>query len=137
MSSKKEEQIGLQATSLVDVLFILLIFFLMVSQVRPSSIQVQLPQVEKNSPSPSSPPEKPPKVTVITLNKEGKLYLGNTASSLSELKYQLSELWRLEGKTSAITIRSDEEAPSGILVQLLNSLSEIGFTQIDIATQHP
>lgn len=130
---KKEEPVSFQTTSLVDVLFILLVFFIMVSQVKTSNVRVKLPEVQGNQSS--TPASKKNREITITLDQQSKLYLGSEVIETEQLKRQLAEIWRKEGKNTSVTIRTDDVAKSGRLVEVLHCVREVGFEQIDIATK--
>ncbi|MEK7486357.1 MAG: biopolymer transporter ExbD [Planctomycetota bacterium] len=131
---RKEEPVGMQMTSFVDVLFILLTFFIMVSQVKSSTVHVKLPEVQGNKSEAPSP--KSSRIVTITLDQGSKLYLGNDVIDLENLKRQLSEIWSTDGKNTSINIRADDISKSGMFVNILNCVQEVGFQQIEISTMN-
>lgn len=114
-----------ELTALVDVLFLLLVFFMLSSSfIRVSGTKVELPQTESLASWGVSK-------CVITIQADGKLYLNDQLTNIEGLK---SSLLSLEGRRySTVVIRADAHAYHKYLAQVLALVSEYGMSPL-IAT---
>ena len=79
---KKKYEIGLSTTTMVDVLFILLIFFVLVSTVKKDNIQINAAKVQKQVQQ--NMPNKAKQEYVLTIDKENKIYLNGKSVETEE-----------------------------------------------------
>jgi len=119
----ESSSMGITLAPLVDVVFLLLIFF-MVS----TTFQVQ-PGLEVNLPQSSSTTEVESEPWVITIRPEGNLYLDNEQISLSDLKETLGESDR------GVILKADRQVPHGAVVSVLDQVKEAGIGVVDISTR--
>lgn len=104
MGLKKRSKVSAEfsMSSLTDIIFLLLIFFMLTSNlVAPNAINMKLPG---NSTS-SSPPSND-KITEVRISEKGNFYIDNSKSSKSKLR---SKMKSLRGKT--VIISPHKEAP--------------------------
>jgi biopolymer transport protein ExbD len=86
-------------TPIVDVLFLLLIFFMLSSSfVQVSGVKVELPEIASSS-------TKGVKKFVITIDKNSKIWFNDQPQTIQSLKEEL-----LKVKTNTIVIRADKNA---------------------------
>lgn len=110
---------------LVNVLFLLLVFFLLSSSwVVPSSVTVKLPQgvtsetiQEEN--------------LVIILTAEDVLYLDDKVATMKTLR---QELKKKENKDRLILLKASQRASLGRVVDIWNLCRELKIEKINIAT---
>ncbi len=114
--------------SLTDIVMLLLIFFLLASSfLLQPGIKIKLPkakivesEAEKN--------------IILTLTKEGRIYLNYEAISWDELPTRLYQMI-LKLPNSIIIIMADEEVPLNVAVTLLDIAKAAGGEKFFIATQ--
>ena len=81
----KREALTLDLTPLIDVVFILLIFFMLTSSsVMPNALNLKLPGRSSGS---STNPSKPARIDV---SRSGTYYLNNSKTSFSNLEKKMS-----------------------------------------------
>ena len=135
------QQIGLQTTVMVDVLFILLIFFIVVSRIRDTNLQVDLPSVQKQKKHPTQRQQRGTAGLVLSIDKQGGLHLdGRELGGLSGLRKTLrGQSARTAPGQTPVVLRTDKQAPSGVTVQVVHLLAELGFAKIqfDVLTAQP
>ena len=122
---KKKIELAVNLTPLIDCVFLLLIFFLLTSWLtEPRAIEIELPQ--------SAYAEKiNEKNLIITLTKEGKIFLGKKQVRLNELCSALrSQL--IEQKSSRAVLRADKETSLGLLFQVMDEIKKAGISAVDI-----
>jgi len=113
---------------LVDVVFLLLLFFLLSSPfVLQSGFGVVLPSSEV--PSASSFQE-----LVVTMTRDKLLFFNNQAVTWDKFAATLPALVRQNPRAELI-IKADKQAPHGAVVELMNLALQSGITVVNIATR--
>ena len=126
---KRDEDppVSLNNTSMTDVIFIFLIFFISLSQIRTSSVDVKLPSVA----SKSEPRRESGKPVVIEVSKEDGIYVDGLKVEPADLPGRVAALRASEGEEPRVRIRSDEESRSGRLVAVIAALADAGLTKVE------
>jgi biopolymer transport protein TolR len=119
----------INVTPLVDVILVLLIIFMITAPLLLSGIQVQIPASQAGS-----LPAQPAQPLVISINKEGQIYMDQQALPLLELKRRLPA-WLAARKGQAVYLRADEGVPYGSVVRVLDVLDEAGAEAIGLVTR--
>lgn len=115
---------GITLAPLVDVVFLLLIFF-MVS----TTFQVQ-PGLEVNLPHSSTTTEVQSEPWIITIKSNGNLYLDNEQVSLADLKEQI-----VDTQQRGVILKADRQVPHGAVVSVLDQVKQAGISVVDISTR--
>jgi len=125
-SSQQEFRIDL--TSLIDVVFLLIIFFMVTTtfQAR-SGISVNLPESSTDMPTEEF------KRVVISLREDGNMYFRDTEVSQEALAEQLKAAAAANPKTLVI-IRADKHVAHGRVVSVMDAARSAGLTRLGIAT---
>ncbi|MFL6617822.1 MAG: ExbD/TolR family protein [Povalibacter sp.] len=128
----QSEEPELNLTSLIDVVLLLLIFFMVSTTfVDESRIEIQLPQASTQAPpqTKSSPIE-----ISVTASGEyrvnGKTLLNNSPTTLSAAVSKLAG----EARDNAITIRADARTTHQSVVTAMDVVGRLGFRAINMAT---
>jgi len=126
--SEEEAVIGL--TPLIDVIFLLLIFFMVTTTIiKPSKrLDIQLPEAKAASAKTKSIPVR------IELKRSGELYLNGKRINLKTLETRLRELGKEGGKKTAI-VRADRRLDYGRVVRILGICRASGYSDIGIAVK--
>ncbi len=124
-----DEEVGISLTSLIDVIFLLLIFFMVTTTlIDPSKrLDIQLPEARAASPEAKSIP------VTIEMGERGEILLNGEKVSLGALEARLGVMGR-EGKKTAI-VRADRRLDYGRVVQVLGICRASGFRDIGIAVR--
>eukprot|EP01030_Chromulinospumella_sphaerica_P017181 gene17181-17004_t len=124
----------INVTPFVDVMLVLLIIFMVAAPMATVSIPVDLPI--------ANPPEKaqPPKLTIISLQKDGAVYIGDTPTSLAALPSALPASMRANGipglpQAQRIVVRADAEVKYEKFMGVVNALQDGGFHKIDLMAE--
>lgn len=112
-------------TSLIDVLFVLLIALMIsASSVARSSIKISLPKAETS--------EKAQEAEVdILITPRGEVYVGKTIVPLAELQSHLSHIAK-DKNTSKVVIRSDGDTDYGIVMQVMDQSRIAGLVSVSL-----
>lgn len=115
-------------TSLIDVMFILLIFLMVTTTFRKHvGIDVSLPSAEH-----ASQQEVPSHEIVVT--KEGHFFLGDRPVDAEELRSALGDLLKAQPDASLV-LRADEQADFGAVVRAIDIARAIGGSRLVIPTR--
>jgi biopolymer transport protein ExbD len=117
----------INVTSLVDVMFNLLLFFVLSTTFsQTTGLSIDLPSAQAPDVVVS------PKDTVISLTRDGVLLVEDRAISDSELD-ELLTAWA-DDPTRTIVLRADTEVPHGRVVAVLDRARTKGIRTLSIAT---
>lgn len=119
----------INVTPLVDVMLVLLIVFMVAAPLLTAGVPIDLPNSDAK---PISDEENKP--IEITLDKDGKLFIGETPVERSKLIGLLSAM--TEGQTDRrIYIRGDQSLEYGGIMELLGAVSGAGFTKVALISE--
>lgn len=123
----------LPLAGMVDVLFLLLIFFMTASVFRDSelSMDVSLPQSETATSAVG-----PGTQIIITVDGENRVFLGEREIPMDGLRGVLLDLVAVAPNDSVV-VRADQESNTGIAVRVMDIAQQAGLTQVSIATIRP
>ena len=115
-------------TPLIDVMLVLLVIFIITAPLLAGHIALNLPKV--NTPA----AQQAPKSLSVSVQKDGKLYLGDQATSLAALKLRFATAAKLRPDTE-LRIRADAAAPYGDVAQVMGAAQGEGLNRIGLITQ--
>jgi biopolymer transport protein ExbD/biopolymer transport protein TolR len=128
---KKRETPRVDLTSMVDVVFLLLIFFMI------STTFVEAPGITVKLPESSSQQRKQESKEIkVYVSREGVISLGKEQIGQEELRRRLRAYGDRAGGMTFLLL-ADEEAMHGKVVALMDMAKEAGFEKLAIATEYP
>lgn len=126
---KPSEEPRIDLTPMVDVVFLLLIFFMISTTfVESPGISIKLPE------SSSQKIDREPKEIKIYLSKEGDIYHSDQKISLSDYKTLLAK-HQSEAENTTVLLLADQESRHGKVVTLMDFARDAGFVKLAIATE--
>ncbi len=122
----------LALTSMLDVIFLLLCFFVTVSVYSQweSEISIQLPSAET-----SEEPNRLPGEVIVNVTDSGNVRLNGMSVDLGDLKNRLSKLSKIYPDQSVI-IRADKSARYEHLVKVIDTCRKAGVWNFSLATSN-
>ena len=126
-----EDEPEVNLTPLIDVVFLLLIFFMVSTTFEHQSrIQIELPEAT------ASPDEIEEEAIEIIIDAQGRYFIGEEQVVNTELKTLKSAIGKAVGDrgTVPVTIRADASTPHQAVITALDATSQLGLTQISLAT---
>lgn len=125
---KKSPEINLEITPLVDVIFLLLIFFVLSTQfIDLKSMSIDLPSIDKKTMS-----NLPENRVKIEISKEGDVLINNIILDTFSLKSLNKELRSISPEIKTAIISADSDTKYQYLVTIMESLNRNGFENIQI-----
>ncbi|MEM1108899.1 MAG: biopolymer transporter ExbD [Planctomycetota bacterium] len=123
----------LPLAGMVDVLFLLLIFFMTASVFRDAelSMDVSLPTSETAS-SAVGPQDQ----VIVTVSPTNEIFLGERQVSADELPALLAQLKSVTAIDSLV-VRADQQADWGIGVRIMDVAQQVGLQNVQAATIRP
>lgn len=121
-------------TPLIDVVFLLLIFFVLTTRLPEHQLEINLPQLANpSSTNTISPPEK---LLVINIFADQRLSLDNLPlENLTQLKQQLTfaqQQAATRQQTLSVKLRAEATAQHQQLVEVLELLQELELNQVQL-----
>ena len=131
---KRREDVNLEMTPLIDVVFLLLIFFLITttfSKSQEAHIPINLPTAVTGEKATSG--EK----VVLFITEDGTVELkGDEPLRGETIEEQLSDLHQRKPESSVV-LKGDENASHGKVIEVLDRIKETGFKKVDLVISRP
>ena len=109
--------------ALNDILFILLLFFLIVSTLaNPNVIKVSNPK--------SASDTKAKQTVVVTIDKEQHLFIGASPVTIEALPLELKTFLSKETEKPSVVINGDSVAKLGVTIQVIQIIKSLGATPV-------
>lgn len=132
LQSKRAEDPELNLTSLIDVVLLLVIFFMVSTTfVQEGRLKVDLP--EAGATAAAGPRERP---IVVTITAQGSYRIDERplVNNLAETLHAGLRQVAGESRARPVTIRADARATHQSVVTAMDVAARLGFTQVNIAT---
>ncbi len=128
-SDPDEPEVNL--TPLIDVVFLLLIFFMVSTTFEHQSrIQIELPEATAEATRPED------ESLEIIIDAQGRFFIGEEQVVNTELNTLKGAISKSVGEREAIPviIRADAKTPHQAVITALDATSQLGLTRISLAT---
>ena len=128
-SKEAEEEPSLTLTSLIDVIFLLLIFFMVTTTlIDPTKkLDLKLPEAKAASQETKTP-------ATIEMDAKGRMTLNGENVTFDNLESRLTVMAEKETKKTAV-VRADKDLDYGDVVRVLGICRASGFNDINIAVK--
>lgn len=118
----------LNITNLVDVVFALLIIFMITAPMMKQGVQVDLPNADAEN------VENNIEMIQVTVNKESEIYLNEELVSLNRFRKSFEEVF-MGNKEVPVFISADSEVPYGIVVRIISEVQNSGAEKLGFLTE--
>lgn len=128
---KEEEDYSLQLTSLIDVVFLLLIFFMVSTTFVDFTrrLDIQLPESKKSN----EIFEK--KAILIEIGLEKKIYMNGKLVEIQSVESAIRAKVKEKIKSTTVTIKADKRIDYGFVVKILGKVFNLGIRDIAVAVK--
>lgn len=125
---RKRRKVTINITSLIDVVFLLLIFFMV------STTFIDQPGISLDLPNAQSTVEAEPDEVILTISPDGNLYLDGKQILLKQLKAALENKFD-QHPNKTLILKADKDVSHGIVVQVMDTAKIVGIEKLVVATK--
>jgi biopolymer transport protein ExbD len=132
LRTRESEEPVVDLTSLIDVVFLLLIFFMVSTNFeRQAVLKVDLPEASE-----VQPPEEMPERLELVIDPEGRMYLNDQQLIDDRRQTILAAFEQVAGdnRDLPLLLRADRLTPHHYVVTVMDVAAELGFANLSIAT---
>jgi biopolymer transport protein ExbD len=125
--------LAVDMTPMIDIVFLLIIFFMTVSQVsKVNKERLELPKLEGSE-------DQQPMVMTINVDADGEISMSGEKRSLSQLVSLVGKERRRLKDVSLLTIvlRADQSADSSVVNSIVSRLAEMQIKKLRVAVVSP
>jgi len=126
--TKTQHRITINITSLIDVLFLLLIFFIV------SSTFLEQPGMKLKLPKTSGEKALQMKGYTLFITSDGAMFLNEKEISLKKLPDRLKAIAQ-DAKDKGLILKADENTRYGLVVEVMDIAKQSGITKLIVATR--
>jgi biopolymer transport protein TolR len=131
MARRSGERMGLNAeinvVSLIDVMMLLMVIFMITAPIMQGGVDVALPKADAR-------PLEPKSGLVVTVNREGAIFVDETRLTLAEFRASFKALATQRGK-AGVYLRADQGVPYGTVVQVLAIMRGSGVGDVGLVAE--
>jgi len=122
----------INVTPMVDLYLVLLLIFIIMTTAGVQGIKVNLPRASDGAAKKMDQP----KTQAITVNGEGNIFLNTIPTTPEALESKLAAVYASNRETP-IVIRGESQAQYQKVMDVLDVVGRVGFTQIGLVTSPP
>ncbi len=130
LSEKHPKKIGINLTPLIDVLFILIIFFTV------SSTFLEQPGIELKLPDAESSQSHTAQKVIIYVDKNEMIFLNADSVEIDHIAEAVEALISAQTDKSVV-LHADKEVSHGIIIRIMDLLRKRGIYKIVVSTSKP
>jgi biopolymer transport protein TolR len=120
----------INVTPLVDVMLVLLVIFMVTAPIIQQGVQVNLPQTKASAIPGSEAP------LIVTVAKDGKIYLNDNAISLPDLGTKLHAIKKLQADKQ-VYLRADQDVRYGLVMKTIAEIKQAGIEKLGMISRPP
>ena len=124
----KEEEAAIDMTPMLDIVFIMLIFFIVTTSF------VKEAGVEIDEPNAVTAKEKPKANIFVGIDNQGDIYMLKRKVEKDDVRTAIESML-LENPESSVVIQADSNSDSGILLDVIDAAKKAGVTNISVAAE--
>lgn len=123
---QQDEDTGIDLTPMLDVVFIMLIFFIVTSSfIRESGVEVQRPQAETASPQDKGN-------ILIAVTADGQIWMDKQPVDIRSVRAHVERM-RVDQPEGAVVVQADKDARTGLVVQVMDQARMAGVQDVALA----
>ncbi|MCH2176123.1 MAG: biopolymer transporter ExbD [Lentisphaeria bacterium] len=130
MAKKKEEKLEVPMSAMIDVVFLLLIYFIATFQpnIVEAHMAINLPGPSRSTPPPDT---EPPQTVQIYIKPDGLYWQGASKVGPETLVTRLTQIGQIDTQYT-VEIKVDGDAREYQLVQVLDMCNKAGLEQLNV-----
>jgi biopolymer transport protein ExbD len=121
----------LNITPLLDLVFVLLVIFIITTPQMVNSLEMTLPS---GKPPPANPNAPKPRINHIDVNAQGQIFLNDELTPAGALKEKLQAIkaWDPDPK---VVVKGADDVDYQHMIKVLDVLQQLNITKVGLATQ--
>ena len=129
VSKKDKSSFSIEITPLIDIVFLLVIFFVVTSKVGESQfLSLDLPKTESfNYKTVQTSNE-------IVISNDGSIYINDKLISINDLENLEQEIFELNNNGEILILSAESESLHVWVITVMDILNKYGFSEIQIRT---
>ena len=134
IESLDEEELQMDMSSMIDLVFLLLIFFLVSSRFAEEEreLQLNLPSVSEALPMTAQPDE-----LVVNIDKSGRYFIDGNFRQVEQVEQILRRAQANNPLTQAVVIRADKQTDWDYVATAMDLCKKVGITDCAAITDEP
>ena len=128
VKGESEPYDDINITPMVDLTFVLLLIFIIMTTASVQGVKVNLPQAS------SAVSLAKPKTKAVTITAEGNIFLDTYPVTLPELESRLASMYAADPELPVV-IKGDSTVQYQLVMDVLDLTGRVGITQIGLVTQ--
>ena len=121
----------LNITPLLDLVFVLLVIFIITTPQMINSLEMSLPSGKPPKPNPNQPK---PKINRVEVDEKGRVFLNNSFVADAALKSAFQGL-KAEDPDPKVVVKGADEVDYQEMIKVLDALQQLGIAKVGLATQ--
>jgi biopolymer transport protein ExbD len=123
----------LNITPLLDLVFVLLVIFIITTPQMMNNLEMNLP-----SGKPPPPDKNKPKINNIVVDESGQITLNNLVVTVDQLKYELQQIQSTSTDPDiSVVVRGADDVDYQHMISVIDVLQQLNITKVGLATQSP
>ena len=114
-------------TNMIDVVFSILIVFIISAPLMSQGVKVDLPKAE-------APTMEQEKMLKVSITKQEEIYIADMQVDFSSFNNVFKSLWNGD---MAVVINSDEDVHYGLVMKVVSQVQKLGVTKLGFLTMNP
>jgi biopolymer transport protein ExbD len=114
---------GINIVSLIDILAILLIFFVVTTTFKKPEAQLKINLPESKTAVEQATPAPP---VILSVTREGEVFLGEEPLSIAGLPVAIRR-FQEENPGKTLALKADKEVPFGVIIRIMDGLKAAGI----------
>ena len=126
-SRGKELKQEMNLTNMIDIVFAILIVFIISAPLMSQGVKVDLPKAE-------APTMEQEKLLKVSITKNEELYIADMMVDFASFNNVFKSLWNGE---MAVVINADESVNYGLVMKVVTKVQKLGVTKLGFLTLNP
>lgn len=126
-SRGKELKQEMNLTNMIDIVFSILIVFIISAPLMSQGVKVDVPKAE-------APTMEQEKLLKVSITKDEEIYIADMMVDFSSFNSVFKSLWNGE---MAVVINSDENVHYGLVMKVVTQVQKLGVTKLGFLTLNP
>ncbi|WP_150305987.1 ExbD/TolR family protein [Pseudomonas saliphila] len=125
-TATNDEEAGIDLTPMLDIVFIMLIFFIVTSSfIKEAGITVQ-------TPSAASATEQPKGNILIAVSPNGEIWMDGQQVDIRAVRAAVERM-RVDQPDSSVVVQADQDSRSGLVIQVMDQVRLAGVQDVALA----